>query len=165
MTKTTFTQDHENRKLTAHRVFNAPQDLVWKAFTDSKMLDQWWAPKPWQAQTKSMDFREGGHWLYCMKGPHGEAHWGRTEYTRINPISFFAGTDVFCDEEGNPDYDLPQMSMEVTFTQKGDTTEVTAVTSFPSVEQMQQLIKMGVQEGLGIAHDNLEALLAAWQQV
>lgn len=160
MNKTTFTQDKVNKRLTAERTFNARLELVWRAFTESELLDQWWAPKPWRAETKFMDFREGGHWLYCMKGPNGEAHWGRTEYEKIVPHESFVGKDVFCDEEGNPNHDLPSMFLHVTFQAKGDQTLVTSVTSFPTVEQMEQLIKMGVQEGSAMAHDNLDSLLA-----
>ena len=161
MNKTTFTQDLANKQLIVHRSFNASIKLVWKAFTDSSMLDQWWAPKPWRAETKSMDFREGGFWLYCMCGPEGEAHWGRTDYHKIVPLDYYEGVDVFCDESGNPNYDMPQSAIKATFIAKGGETEVRMVTQFPTVEQMEELIKMGVEQGLAMAFENLDGVLAA----
>lgn len=69
--QTTIAKDAANKKLIVVREFDAPLAEVWKAWTDSSILDQWWAPKPWKAKTKTMDFREGGTWLYSMVGPDG----------------------------------------------------------------------------------------------
>ncbi|MDB5149731.1 MAG: hypothetical protein JWQ57_3751, partial [Mucilaginibacter sp.] len=55
-----FTKDLQNKKINVVRTFNAPLNLVWQAWTESDILDQWWAPKPYRAETKLMDFREGG---------------------------------------------------------------------------------------------------------
>ncbi|MHB1279027.1 MAG: SRPBCC family protein, partial [Bacteroidia bacterium] len=78
-----FLVDKENKKIRVERSFNAPLDLVWAAWTEPEILDQWWAPKPWRAETKSMDFRVGGRWLYCMAGPEGERHWCLFDYKTI----------------------------------------------------------------------------------
>ncbi len=64
--QTTISKDAANKKLIVVREFDAPLEQVWKAWTDSNILDKWWAPKPWKAKTKSMDFREGGTWLYSL---------------------------------------------------------------------------------------------------
>ncbi len=61
--QTTISKDAANKKLIVVREFDAPLEEVWKAWTDSNILDKWWAPKPWKAKTKTMDFREGGLWL------------------------------------------------------------------------------------------------------
>ncbi|MBL7949115.1 MAG: SRPBCC domain-containing protein, partial [Bacteroidia bacterium] len=60
---TRIVKDLANRKLIIHRTFLGPIDLVWRAWTEKDLLEQWWAPKPFKAVTKSYDFREGGHWL------------------------------------------------------------------------------------------------------
>lgn len=67
-----FTVDKHNNTITIICEYDAPLEKVWKAWTTSEMLDQWWGPKPWRAITKSLDFREGGHWHYSMNGPEGE---------------------------------------------------------------------------------------------
>lgn len=100
MSDTRYTINRNEKKIRVERIFMAPRPLLWKTWTRPELLDQWWAPKPWQAQTKSMDFREGGFWLYCMNGPEGEQHWARADYETITTEKFFAARDSFCDSEG-----------------------------------------------------------------
>src|SRR5688572_18009557 len=107
-----FTVDKKNNKLLVEREFAAPLSNVWASFTQSELLDQWWAPKPWQARTKSMDFREGGFWLYAMVGPEGEEHWGRMDYKTINPQKSFSAQDSFVDPEGKINPDLPRANFK-----------------------------------------------------
>ena len=78
--QTTITKDVANKKLIVVREFDAPPEEVWKAWTEKELLDIWWAPKPWRAQTKTMDFREGGAWLYSMVGPDGTESYCRVDY-------------------------------------------------------------------------------------
>src|SRR2546423_15478404 len=95
--ETIFTKDLANKKITVVREFNAPVDQVWKAWTESELLDQWWAPKPWKANTKSMDFREGGLWHYYMESPDGSRHFSVVKYKSIIPNKSFIAVDGFCD--------------------------------------------------------------------
>ena len=74
MSKTIYAKDLPNKKMFVTREFAGTLEDVWEAWTDSNILDQWWAPKPWKAKTKTMDFREGGFWLYSMIGPDGSEH-------------------------------------------------------------------------------------------
>src|SRR5882757_4609336 len=78
-----FSVNKENKTITVKREFEAEVSLVWDAYTKSEILDQWWAPKPWKAKTKTMDFKEGGHWLYAMVGPNGEEHWALAKYKNV----------------------------------------------------------------------------------
>jgi uncharacterized protein YndB with AHSA1/START domain len=64
-----FVVNKDNNNIKISREFAANISLVWDAYTKSDILDKWWAPKPWKARTKKMDFREGGSWLYAMVGP------------------------------------------------------------------------------------------------
>ena len=64
-----FTVDKATATIYVTREFAAELDLVWDAFTKAEILDQWMGPKPWRVQTKEMDFREGGRWLYTMMSP------------------------------------------------------------------------------------------------
>src|SRR5687767_119217 len=95
--QTAITKNIGERKMTIVREFNAPLEDVWNAWTDSSILDLWWAPKPWKAVTKKMDFREGGFWLYCMEGPDGTQTWAREDYETIVPHKRFTAYDSFCD--------------------------------------------------------------------
>src|SRR5687767_13982427 len=98
--------------------------MVWDAWTKPEILVQWWAPKPWKAKTKSMDFREGGSWLYAMVGPEGEVHWSKADYKTITHLKSFSGLDAFSDENGNINESLPRTMWENTFTGNGDSTMV-----------------------------------------
>lgn len=159
MNSTIFTENFAQKQMLVSRTFNGPLDLVWRAWTEAELLDKWWAPKPWKAVTKNMDFREGGYWLYCMQGPEGEQHWGRADYKKIEIEDFFDAEDAFCDEEGNVNRELPGTDWHVTFTKTGTGTRVEVTTTFESEDAMKQLIEMGVKEGTEMAHNNLDGLL------
>jgi uncharacterized protein YndB with AHSA1/START domain len=90
------------------RAFAADLNLVWDAWTKPELLDLWWAPQPYRTQTKSMDFREGGSWLYCMISPENEKHWCKADYQKIVPFKSFSGLDAFCDENGKLNVDFPR---------------------------------------------------------
>jgi uncharacterized protein YndB with AHSA1/START domain len=158
--QTVYNEDLTNRKIKVTREFDAPVDKVWKAWTDSNILDKWWAPKPWKAVTKSMDFREGGKWLYYMQGPEGERHHCICEYGTIDPQKRFTGTDAFTDEQGNISKDMPRMDWDVNFREEASGTLVEVIISFASEEAMKQTIEMGFKDGFAMAHGNLDELLA-----
>jgi PhnB protein len=75
-----FSVDKKNKTVHVTREFAAQLNLVWDAWTKPELLDQWWAPKPYQTKTKSQTFKEGGYWLYALMGPEGDVHWCRADY-------------------------------------------------------------------------------------
>ena len=95
-----FIIDKENKTIHIVREFASNIQLVWKAWTTPELLDQWWGPQPWRAETKSMDFREGGHWLYAMVGPDGEKHWSKSDFISISKEKSFSSRGGFSDENG-----------------------------------------------------------------
>lgn len=157
---TTFTKDLAHKKITIERRFSAPRNQVWKAWTTPEILDLWWAPKPWTAKTKFMDFREGGYWLYCMCGPNGEQSWAQADYIAIDPEKSFTGDDVFCDENGNANREFPKVRWQVQFYDEGNNTRVTVVNQFESEHELETLIEMGFKEGFESALVNLDEWLA-----
>ena len=158
--ETVYTKDATNNKMSVVREFDAPLEKVWKAWTEPKLLDQWWAPKPWKAVTQSMDFRPGGTWRYYMQGPEGERHYCLVEYNKVVPSKSFSGLDAFCDENGNINKEMPTMDWLVQFTAAGDRTRVDVEITFASEEDMQKIVEMGFKEGFSAAHTNLDELLA-----
>ena len=154
-----FSVNKENNTITVKREFAAELPLVWDAYTKSEILDQWWAPKPWKARTKTMDFREGGHWHYAMVGPEGEEHWALANYTSIQPQKKFTGLDSFADEAANVNKDLPQSKWEVTFTSRGQKTLVELHITYPDLAQLEATLQMGFKEGLAKAMEGLDELL------
>jgi uncharacterized protein YndB with AHSA1/START domain len=88
--------------LTITRVFDAPRELVWSAFTDPVQLSRWWGPKDFTAPVWTTDFRVGGRYHYCMRGPDGTNYWGTGVYREIVPLERIVYTDSFSDDHGNP---------------------------------------------------------------
>lgn len=154
-----FVVNKDNNTIKISREFAANISLVWDAYTKSEILDKWWAPKPWKARTKKMDFREGGSWLYAMVGPAGEEHWALAEYQQVEFQKKFTGLDGFTDEEGNINKAMPQSKWEVNFTDKGDITLVEFMITYPDLAQLEATIQMGFKEGLSMAMENLDELL------
>ncbi|MFD2247535.1 SRPBCC family protein [Pontibacter ruber] len=159
-----FTVNKENKTITVKRAFAAELPLVWDAYTKSEILDQWWAPKPWKARTKTMDFREGGYWHYAMVGPEGEEHWALANYKTIDPKKRFTALDGFADAEGVVNKEMPQSKWEVSFTPKEEVTLVENLITFDDLAQLETTIQMGFKEGLTMAMENLDTLLAAQKQ-
>ena len=154
-----FSVDKKNNTITVKREFAAGVALVWDAYTKSEILDQWWAPKPWKARTKTLDFREGGSWHYAMVGPGGEEHWAVANYKDIQVRKKFTGLDAFADASGKINKEMPQSKWDVTFTDKGEMTLVDFKITYPDLAQLEATIKMGFKEGLAMAMENLDALL------
>ena len=157
--KTTITTDLKRATFEAKRVFNADVSLVWRAWTEAELLDQWWAPAPWKCKTKYMDFREGGKWIYDMVGPAGEVHGGIQLYETIYKEDYFAGKDAFADEQGNIKENLPVCTWKNTFLKTENGTQVISFAQYPNAEALETVIKMGMSEGLTMAHNQLEDVL------
>ncbi|MGC4039901.1 MAG: SRPBCC domain-containing protein [Flavobacterium sp.] len=151
-----FTVNKENNTVNVKREFGAGLALVWDAWTKPEILDQWWAPKPWKAVTVSMDFKEGGRWLYYMQGPEGERHYCINDYQKINVQKDFSGLDAFTDENGTINTDMPRTLWHNTFTQNGETTIVNIVAQYDSLEDLEKIIAMGFKEGFTMAMGNLD---------
>lgn len=156
-----FNVDKTNNQIKVERSFNAPLGLVWAAWTEADILDRWWGPKPWRAETKYMDFREGGYWLYAMISPQNEKHWSRADYEKIVPKKYFSAYDGFCDEEGNLNAAMPRNKWENSFTANGDQTLVNILLTFDSLEDLEKIIEMGFQEGFTAGLENLDQYIAA----
>ncbi|QHL88986.1 hypothetical protein GU926_16730 [Nibribacter ruber] len=156
-----FKVDKANKLIQVERSFNAPNDLVWAAWTESDILDQWWAPKPYVAVTKSMDFREGGRWHYYMQGPEGDKHYCLFDYQSITPLSYFSGTDAFCDENAVPNPSMPSVQWENRFSPEGESTLVHVQMRFEKLEDLETIIQMGFKEGFTAGLENLDQYIAA----
>ena len=156
---TLVSKDLANKKLQIVREFHAPLEKVWKAWTESALLDKWWAPRPWKAETKTLDFREGGLWLYCMVGPSGDRTWCRVDYKTIRPLKSITDSAMFCDEEGKANLEFPVMHWNKQFKETGDSTTVTIDISFDREADMEAIIKMGFQEGFTMGLGNLDEYL------
>ena len=91
----------DNDILTITRVFDAPRELIWKAWTDPDYMKEWWGPKYFTSPVNKVDLRVGGKVLSCMRGPDGKDYWSTGVYKEIVPQERLVVTDSFADEKGN----------------------------------------------------------------
>jgi uncharacterized protein YndB with AHSA1/START domain len=89
------------QELVIERVFDAPLELVWKAWTEPEHMMRWWGPKGYTAPACEIDFRVGGKYLNCMRSPEGQDYWSTGVYREIVPLERIVATDSFADEHGN----------------------------------------------------------------
>lgn len=158
--KTQITTDLERAVFEARREFNAPLSLVWRAFTEAELLDQWWAPRPWKCETRSMQFEPGGKWVYDMVGPENERHGAVQVFKEIVFEQYFSGIDAFTDENGEINESMPVASWKNSFYPTESGTLVVVVANYPDAATLETVINMGMAQGVSMAHDNLEEILA-----
>ncbi len=158
-----FTVDKETSTIHITREFAADLDLVWDAFTKSEMLDQWMGPKPYRVQTKEMDFREGGRWLFSMVSPENVNPSGRyslAEFVKIQPKSSFTTRNSFTDENGNPINTGFTFSLTTYTFEPGDgITTVHIAKKMASLSELEQFTAVGYKEGTAAGFQNLDELL------
>jgi uncharacterized protein YndB with AHSA1/START domain len=159
-----FLVDKKTNTLTVVREFAAERPLVWDCYTKSELLDQWFAPSPWKTRTQTMNFAEGGFWLYAMCGPEGEEHWGRMDYLKIQHQQNFVALDGFCDSNGTLNSQLPRANWRSSFDDKSNHTLVSTVVTYNSLADLETVIQMGMKEGLTMAMEGLDALLTSLHQ-
>lgn len=82
------------------RVFDAPRELVWKAFTDAERLQHWWGPKGFKVKASKMDLRVGGTYHYGLTAPNGSDMWGKMAFREIAPPQRLVWINSFSDETG-----------------------------------------------------------------
>jgi uncharacterized protein YndB with AHSA1/START domain len=157
--KTALLKDLDQKKITVRREFAASPALVWRAWTESELLDQWWAPRPWMTKTKHLNFSEGGSWLYAMSGPDGIPIWSLVEFSSIVKNKRFKAVSCFCDEKGNKNADFPIMTWKNAFLPSGKGTTVEVEISFNREADFKKIIEMGFQAGFTAALGNLDELL------
>ncbi len=154
-----FSVNNENNTIHIKRQFDANLELVWQAWTKAELLDQWWAPKPYRIETKMLDLRVSGMWLYAMVSPKDEKMWCKADYKAIETNKILSWLDAFCDENGKENSDKPRSLWKNNFTETNGITTVHATLQHDKLEDIEMMIKMGFKEGLTLALGNLDDLL------
>lgn len=153
-----FTVDKSTKTVFVTREFEADQSLVWDAFTKKEILDQWWAPKPFESRTKVMDFKVGGRRFYAMVSAEGqELNYSIQTYTAISPKTNFKFESVFADKDENPF--PPGSDWDLTFSEENGITKVSISIYNESLERMEKMIEMGFKEGFTATLNELGNLL------
>jgi len=95
------TQIKNKEEITIRRIFDAPRNIIWKAWTDPELLKRWWGPKYFTAPVVNIDLRVGGRYLSSMRGPDGKDYWSTGMYREVVEPERLVMTDSFADEKGN----------------------------------------------------------------
>lgn len=158
-----ITKKVEGRELSLERVFAAPRELVFKAFSTPEALSHWWGPTGWTLPVCKVDFRPGGIWHYCMRSPDGtQDSWGKAIYKEIVEPERIVYEDNFSDAEGNLNTDLPSMLITMIFEDVGgNKTKLQSKSTFATTEALEAVLAMGAEEGIKQTWDRLDAYLAS----
>ena len=131
-----------NREIVLSRVFDAPRELVFKAFTDPRHVGHWWGPDGFTNTIHEMDVRPGGVWRFVMHGPDGTDYGNKVVYSEVvkpERLRFAHGAD----DDGPAHFHVT-----VTFEDLGPRTRVTMRSIFPTAEVRDKTVKeYGALEG------------------
>lgn len=151
----------EEKKLILSRTFPAPRPLVFETYSTCTHLKEWWGPRSWPMVECNLEFKEGGRWHFCLRGPKtSDESWGLAIYKTIREPELLVYTDYFSNEEGEINKEMPGMLITVEFQEKGDKTTVVSTTEFDTNEARDSIIEMGVIDGFAETWDRLEEYLA-----
>ena len=161
MTVTAIHKDAESRTMTLEAEFDASPDRVWQLWADPRQLERWWGPPTYPATVVTHDLRPGGRVTYYMTGPEGDQPWGYWEVNEVQAPHRLVFRDGFANDDGTPNTELPTTTARVTIQEiaRGKT-RMSIESEFPTVEAMEQLADMGMEEGLTQAVGQIDAMLA-----
>ena len=166
MADTTFTIGDDKKTLIVERDFAADRSKVWAAWTKPELFSQWWGPRGWSTEVKAFSFTEGGTNHYGMKCEDpaqsdwfGKYSWGLMTFHDIDAENSFAYTDKFADENAVITPGMPVTETKQDFIAKDGVTHVVSTTTFAKPEDLEQVIAMGMKEGLEQTWDRLAELL------
>jgi uncharacterized protein YndB with AHSA1/START domain len=161
MTVTQVRKDPEDLTLSIEAEFDAPTKRVWELWEDPRQLEQWWGPPGYPATFVDHDLIPGGRTNYYMTGPDGDQSRGGWVVRAADPPRHIEFEDGFADAAGEPDPNMPSMIIRVTLDeQTGGGTHMVIETSFPSREVMEQMLTMGMDEGMAAALGQADSVLA-----
>jgi uncharacterized protein YndB with AHSA1/START domain len=142
------------REIHVERVFDAPRDRVFSAFTDPKLIPEWWGPRETTTIVDQMDVRAGGSWRFVMRQSDGSETGFRGTYREVTPPERIVQTFEW---EGMPGH----VSVETaTFEDLGDRTKVTTTSIFHTPEERDGMLASGMERGLNESYARLDELLA-----
>jgi uncharacterized protein YndB with AHSA1/START domain len=161
MSVTSLDKDFEELTITLIADFEAPTERVWELWADPRLLERWWGPPTHPATFEKHDLSPGGEVSYFMTGPDGKRYHGWWRVESVDPPSSLEFTDGFADEDGTPNDEMPATRARMELNEHEGGTRMLLRSTCASREEMEQLIEMGVTEGLQQAVGQMDGLLAA----
>ncbi len=153
-------KDLANATLTVRTTFATDIERVWQLWADPRKLERWWGPPEWPATVVDHDLTPGGAVNYFMSGPDGEKAGGWWRVVSVEPPHALEVEDGFAAEDGSPNLDLPVTRMRVELTHDGANTTMVVTSRYPTTEALQQVLDMGMEEGMRAAMSQIDAVLA-----
>ncbi|MBG0741052.1 SRPBCC domain-containing protein [Paeniglutamicibacter antarcticus] len=140
--------------------FAAPLRRLWDAYTDPRQIERFWGPPTYPATFLRHDAITGGRSVYKMTSPEGEEYYGCWEWTLVQAPNAIEVADSFADAKGEPNTDLPTTRMAFAFEAVDSGSRLVTTSRFDSLEQLEQLLEMGMLEGTREAMSQIDAVLA-----
>jgi uncharacterized protein YndB with AHSA1/START domain len=153
-------KDLDRHTMTVTAEFAAEVERVWALYADPRRLERHWGPPGWPATFVQHELVPGSRSHYYMTGPDGEQPHGMWIVRSVDEPRSFEVDDAFADEHGEPDTEVGFMRMRAEFEPVDGGTRVRFVSTFGSLEQLQHMLDMGMEEGLTQAMGQIDALLA-----
>jgi uncharacterized protein YndB with AHSA1/START domain len=162
MTVTAVLKDADALTMTLDAEFDASPERVWRLWADPRQLERWWGPPTYPATVTSHDLRPGGRVEYHMTGPEGDQSRGYWEIVDADAPYRLIFRDGFANADGTANSDMPLNEARVTIAEiREGRTRMTIQSIFPDTAAMEQLIAMGMEEGLKQAVGQIDAILAS----
>lgn len=152
--------DAQALTITVIAEYPVPVERLWDAYADPRQIERFWGPAEWPATFTRHDMTVGGSSHYCMTGPDGATSRGWFRFLAIEPFRRIEVEDGFADETFTPNPDMPSMRMVFTFEPTDTGSRFVSVTYFGSLEAMENLVQMGMMEGMRSAMGQIDAVLA-----
>ena len=161
MTVTAVRKDPEALSMTVDAEFDAPPERVWQLWADPRQLERWWGPPTYPATVTAHDLAPGSRVEYHMTGPEGDQPRGFWDVLESDAPRSLVFRDGFANDDGTPNTDLPSTESRVTIESIGNgRTRMSIMSIFPSTAAMEQVLAMGMEEGLTQAVAQIDAILA-----
>ncbi len=157
---TSVASDAKALTLTVIADYPVPVERLWDAYADPRQIEKFWGPEEWPAQFTRHDMSVGGESHYSMSGPDGAKSNGWFHFLKVEPFRFIEVEDGFAHDDGRRNEEMPTMRMTFNFEKTKEGSRFTSVTYFNSVETMEQLVNMGMMEGMRSAMSQIDAVLA-----
>jgi uncharacterized protein YndB with AHSA1/START domain len=162
MTVSSVLKDPASLTMTIVSEFDAPIERVWEMWDNPRLLERWWGPPTYPATVVDHNLSPGGRVSYFMTGPTGDQHHGWWRVVAVDPPNRLEFEDGFADDAGTPNPDLRTTTGRVTLDGQPDGgTRMIIESTFPSLEAMEQMIAMGMEEGITLAIGQIDELLGA----
>jgi uncharacterized protein YndB with AHSA1/START domain len=162
MTVTDVRKDATALTMSVTTEWEAPIARVWQLWADPRKLERWWGPPTYPATVVEHELRPGGTVRYFMTSPEGEQYHGYWRVVAVEEPHRFDFEDGFADAEGKPNDALPTTQATVTLAElPSGVTRMVIESRYPSRAAMDQLIEMGMEEGMVAAIGQIDEILAA----